>query len=298
MKEEVRVLEDTHILDMLKETPFPPSVLYMRGAVVPTAACLPAGRAAPHLKHITIVGSRHCSEYAKQVVDEICASLAGQPVTIISGLAFGVDAHAHACALKYNLHTIAVVGSGLSDEVLYPKTNLRLAHKILKAGGALISEYEEHYRSQLWMFPARNRIMVGMADLVIVVEAKAKSGTLITARLATDYNRDLLVIPNSIYSTYSKGSNELIRQGAYVYTKPEDLFHLLMLELPERLGPQYIPTETEHIIIDAITFGSNSTQSIITACTDRLSTQEIVQTLLNLEIELVIKRVDGTYILL
>ncbi len=287
MQEDIYILRDGHMLDMLRETPFPPGVLYMRGA---------AG--APHLKRITIVGSRHCSQYAKQVVDEMCAALAGQPVSIISGLAFGVDAHAHECALKYGLHTIAVIGSGLADEIIYPKTNFRLAQKILKSGGALISEYDQHLRSQIWMFPARNRIMVGISNLVIVVEAREKSGTLITARLATDYNRDLLVVPSSIYSLHAKGSNELIRQGAYVYTKPEDLFHLLGLEFPEHHGPKYSPTDTEQTVLDAIALGNTSTQTLVTACSSNLTTQEVVQALLNLEIELMIKRVDGKYVVL
>jgi DNA processing protein len=288
MQEKIELFDDVHMLELLQETPFPPSVLYMRG--------VPKG--APHNKRITIVGSRHCSQYAKQVVDEICASLEGQPVTIVSGLAFGVDTHAHVCALKYSLHTIAVVGSGLSDAVLYPKTNLRLAHKILKAGGALISEYEQSLRSQIWMFPARNRIMVGISDLVIIIEAKAKSGTLITARLATDYNRDLMVIPNSIYSTYAKGSNELIKHGAYVYTEPKDIFNLLGLDFPEQTKSKYTPTETEQIILDSIVSGNISIQSIVTAHAGSVSTAQVVQALLNLEIELVIKRIDGQYIIL
>lgn len=291
MQEDIHVLDDIHIIDKLRETPFPPDVLYIRGG-------LPKGQPTSPFKYITIVGSRHCSQYAKQVVDEICASLAGQPVSIVSGLAFGVDAHAHACALKYNLHTIAVVGSGLGDEVLYPKTNLRLAHKILKSGGALISEYDQHLRSQVWMFPARNRIMVGISDLIIVIEAKSKSGTLITARLATDYNRDLIVIPNSIYSSYAKGSNELIKQGAYVYTCPEDIFHLLKLDFQEQHCAQYSPTSNERLILDAILIGNTTTHSIVSSCSNKLSTPEIIQALLNLEIELITKRVDGQYILL
>lgn len=287
MQEEIRLLDDVHIIDMLKETPFPPRVLYMRGAC-----------GAPQLKRITIVGSRHCSQYAKQVVEEICASLAGQPVSIVSGLAIGVDAHVHTCALKHNLHTIAVVGSGLGDGVLYPKTNFRLAMKILKSGGALISEYDQHYRSQIWMFPARNRIMVGISDLVIIIEARQKSGTLITARLATDYNRDLMVVPNSIYATHAKGSNELIKQGAYVYTKPEDIFHLLKMDFPSHTTNTYTPSVTEQIVVDAINTGHASTQSIITECASKLNASQIVQALLNLEIELLIKRVDGQYVLL
>jgi DNA processing protein len=248
-------------------------------------------------KYITIVGSRACSQYAKQVVEEMCKSLEGQPVTIVSGLAIGVDAHAHKCALKYNLHTIAILGCGLSENVLRQHSNYRLAQKILESDGALISEYEQNQTSRPYMFPARNRIMVGLADLVIVIEAKEKSGTRITARLATDYNRDLLVVPNSIYSQYSTGSNELIKQGAYVYTKPEDLFNLLKLNFEEKQTQTYTPTDKEKIIIQAITQGHNTTQNILDICSPSLTTSEIIQILLNLEIEDVIKRVDGRYCL-
>lgn len=148
------------------------------------------------------------------------------------------------------------------------------------------------------MFPARNRIMVGISDLVIVIEAKEKSGTQITARLATDYNRDLLVVPNSIYSSYSRGSNELIKQGAYVYTKPEDVFNLLKLNFKENKTQTYAPTENEKIIIEAILSGHTQTQLLIDVCSHILTTSEIIQNILNLEIEDVIKRVDGGYVVL
>jgi DNA processing protein len=140
--------------------------------------------------------------------------------------------------------------------------------------------------------------MVGLSNLVIIIEAKEKSGTRITARLATDYNRDLLVIPNSIYSSHSKGSNELIKQGAYVYTKPEDLFHLLKLDFKENKIQTYIPTANEKIILEEISLGNNQTQTILDSCSTKLTPSEIVQSLLSLEIEDVIKRVDGRYVVL
>lgn len=287
MQENIEIVDERHIWDKLAQTPCPPKVLYKRGAF-----------GAPHHKLITIVGSRLSSEYSRQVVEEICKSLAGQPVSIVSGLARGVDTYAHTFALKYDLHTIAIVGSGLEDRVLYPRSNLKLAHKIIKSGGLLISEYESKYRSQSWMFPARNRIMAGISDLVIIIEAKEKSGTLITARLATDYNRDVMVIPNSIYSNHSKGSNELLKQGAYVYTEPKDIFNLLNLEYPEGQKISYIPSPTETLIIEAINNGHRTTQQIIENCSPKLLIPEIIQSLLNLEIEEVIKRIDGAYVVL
>jgi DNA processing protein len=193
---------------------------------------------------------------------------------------------------------MAVLGCGLDDSVLYPRRHHALAHHILKCGGALISEYESHCHALAWMFPARNRIMVGMADLVIVAEAREKSGTLITARMATDYNRDLLVVPNSIYSPYSKGSNDLIRQGAYIYTRPQDVCELLGFEYAVEQVSQYTPSDHEKIVLGAIAGGHTITQQIIEYCQDRLQISEIIQILLSLEIENVIKRVDGTYVVL
>lgn len=294
MIKNIQIVEDVHILELLQETPYPPEVLYRRGEI----RSGPEGPTPLAHKFITIVGSRICSEYGKQVVDEICKSLESQPVSIISGLANGIDIHAHKCALKYNIHTIAVLGCGLGEKVLQTHSNYRVAQKILDAGGALISEYESSQTSRSYMFPARNRIMVGISDLIIIIEAKEKSGTSITARLATDYNRDLMVVPNSIHSSYSKGSNELIKQGAYVYTKPEDIFNLLNLNFKENKFSTYTPTDTEHIIIQAINSGHNKTQLIIDECSNTCTTSEIIQMLLNLEIEDVIKRVDGIYIVL
>lgn len=301
MQENIESFKDEYLWKKLKETPYPPKTLYIRDVI----GGGPFGSATSKHKYITIVGSRNCSDYGKQVVDEICKSLSGQPITIISGLASGIDAHAHKCALKYNVHTIAVLGCGLGEQVLRTHSNYRLAHKILNAGGALISEYVSEQTSRPYMFPARNRIMVGLADLVIVIEAREKSGTLITARMATDYNRDLLVIPNSIYSTHSRGSNELIRQGAYVYTKPEDVFHLLKLDydqsqtqLQSGTLSSYIPTQLEQQIIGALHTNPKTTQEILELFSQTATVSEIVQSLLNLEIEDVVKRVDGRYVVL
>lgn len=298
MQENIYTLNNQTLLDKLSETPYPPKRLYVRGSMAQEAGGGRAEGPPTTSKFITIVGSRSCSDYAKQVTDDICKSFTGQSVTIVSGLAQGIDAQAHKSALKYNLHTIAVLGCGLGENVLRQHHNYRLAHKILDSGGALLSEYSEHKTSRPYMFPARNRIMVGLSDLVIVIEAKEKSGTRITARLATDYNRDLLVVPNSIYSSYAKGSNELIKQGAYVYTTPEDIYNLLKLDFKENKVQTYIPTKNEKIILDSIALGQNKTQLIIESCSAQLTTSEIIQILLNLEIEEVIKRVDGAYIII
>ncbi len=177
-------------------------------------------------KIIAIVGSRRHSQYAKEALEKIISELSGFDIIILSGLALGIDTLAHQFALKYNLKTIAIPGSGLSDKVLYPKSNLQLAKQILDNNGLLLSEYSDDFQATNWSFPKRNRIMAGLADIVLVVEAKEKSGTLITARMALEYNKELTVIPNSIFSEYSKGSNTLLKQGAYPIFSGDDILEL------------------------------------------------------------------------
>jgi len=183
----------------------------------------------PNTKFISIVGSRQHSVYAKEVLKKIISEIKNQPIVIISGLALGIDALAHKFALENNIPTIAIPGSGLSKEVLYPKTNFKLAEEITNQNGLLISELSPDTKAAPWSFPKRNRIMAALSDLVFVVEAKEKSGTLITAKLALEYNKNLATVPNSIFSDYSKGSNNLIKQGAYTILNGSDILEILNL---------------------------------------------------------------------
>jgi len=183
----------------------------------------------PNTKFISIVGSRQHSVYAKEVLKKIISEIKNQPIVIISGLALGIDALAHKFALENNIPTIAIPGSGLSKEVLYPKTNFKLAEEITNQNGLLISELSPDTKAAPWSFPKRNRIMAALSDLVFVIEAKEKSGTLITAKLALEYNKNLATVPNSIFSDYSKGSNNLIKQGAYTILNGSDILEILNL---------------------------------------------------------------------
>ncbi|MBI4086529.1 DNA-protecting protein DprA [Candidatus Kaiserbacteria bacterium] len=203
----------------LAEIPDKPKMLYVRGALPP----------AEH-KLLAVVGSRKYSTYGKQAVELVLGGLSGYPITIISGLAIGIDCLAHRAALDHTLNTIAVPGSGLAESVLYPAQNRALAHEILASGGGLISEFEPDFRATDWSFPQRNRIMAGMADAVLVIEATLKSGTLITSRLATDYNRDVLTVPGSIFSQNSDGPHMLIKLGATPVTSAEDVIFALGLK--------------------------------------------------------------------
>ncbi len=173
--------------------------------------------------YLSVVGSRKYTSYGREACERIIAGLAGYPICIVSGLAMGIDGIAHRAALDAGLRTIAVPGSGLDPKVIYPRTHLNLAREIIENGGALLSEYEPDFRAAPWSFPQRNRIMAGLSQGVLIVEAEEKSGTLITARMALDYNRNVFVVPGPIFSATSKGTNNLLRHGATPITSAKDL---------------------------------------------------------------------------
>ncbi len=196
-------------------------------------------------KLITVVGSRVCSSYAKEVVLKLVRDLAPFPVCIISGLALGIDRIAHTAALENNVPTIAFPGSGLNPDVIYPASHQRLAQEILESDGLLISEYPPHTKAARWTFPKRNRLMAGVADLVIIIEAKEKSGTLITARLAMEYGTTVAVIPQNITASHAYGSNRLMQDGAYPILSYKDILSLLSIqeEVAEPAPKIYTPLE-------------------------------------------------------
>ena len=142
----------------------------------------------------------------------------------------GIDTIAHKKAMQVGLKTMVFPGSGLSDDAMYPKTNVRLIREVIERDGCLLSEFEPDFKATQWSFPMRNRLMAGISKAVLIIEAEEKSGTLITARLTTEYNRDLLVVPGSIFSPNSKGTNKLLRQGATPITSVDDLLEALGFE--------------------------------------------------------------------
>lgn len=212
----MKELSTTQLPRRLREINDPPKKLYLQGALPPEEH-----------KWLTVVGSRKYTSYGREACERLIEGLRGYPVVIVSGLALGIDALAHRAALSAKLPCVAVPGSGLNPRVLYPATNRRLADEIVKAGGALLSEFEPDFAATAWSFPQRNRIMAGLSDAVLVIEAEAKSGTLITARLATEYNRDVFTVPGSIFSSSSAGPHRLIRLGATPIASPDDLLQAL-----------------------------------------------------------------------
>jgi len=213
----IRQLTRAEFPPLLFEIPDRPTTLFVRGAVAPWG-----DRA-----FLAVVGSRHYTQYGKEVTRALIAGLRGYPVTILSGLAIGIDGLAHEAALEYGLPTIAIPGSGLGDHVLYPRQHRALAERILREGGCLLSEFESDFHATRWSFLKRNRIMAGMSHATLIVEAGEKSGTLVTARLAMEYNREVLTVPGSIFSKNSFGPHILIRDGATPVTTSADILEAL-----------------------------------------------------------------------
>lgn len=170
---------------------------------------------------IAIIGCRECSDYGKKVAQKFAYELSKKGVVIISGLAKGVDSYAHMGTVYAKEKTIAVLGSGLDN--IYPKENIKLAKKIVEYGGCIISEYPMGIKPEKKNFPQRNRIISGLSEGVLVVEAKEKSGTLITVDFAIEQGREVFCVPGNINSINSVGTNELIKQGAKIVTNVEDI---------------------------------------------------------------------------
>ena len=173
---------------------------------------------------IVIVGCRNATEYGIKAAQYFSYNLAKKGINIVSGLAKGIDSCAHIGTIKANGKTIAVVGNGL--DIVYPRENQYLYEKIVEENGAIISEYPLGTEPEKMNFPARNRIISGISKGIIVIEAKKKSGTLITVDFALEQGRDVYVVPGNINSLNSVGTNDLIKQGAKMVTKVDEIFEL------------------------------------------------------------------------
>lgn len=218
--EDIVRLKDEEFPKPLLEIPQPPKQLFRRGNMPPE-----------DYVYLAVVGSRNFTSYGKEICEKLIAGLKGYPVVIVSGLALGIDTIAHRSALRAGLTTLSMPGSGLDNSALYPRSNIKLAQEIVDAGGCLLSEMLPDEKSQLYSFPQRNRLMAGLSKAVLIIEAQEKSGTLITARMALDYNRDVLVVPGSALSPNSKGTNNLIRQGAIPITNTDELLDALGFQI-------------------------------------------------------------------
>ncbi|MDM5327957.1 DNA-processing protein DprA [Neobacillus sp. CF12] len=207
---------DENYPSLLKEIYQPPWVLFAKGDI----SLL---RKEPKL---AVVGSRQATQYGKSAINVMFPQLVEKGVVIISGLAAGIDTLAHECAMKNGGHTIAVIAGGLAH--IYPKKNAELAKEMMETQ-LIVSEYPPTTKPQRWHFPARNRIISGMSKGTFIIEAKRKSGSLITANYAVNEGREVFSLPGSIFNPFSMGTNDLIQQGAKLVTSSEDILEELRL---------------------------------------------------------------------
>lgn len=227
----------------LREIPQPPKKLWALGSFP-----------SPGTRLLAVVGSRALTSYGREACQKLIEGLAGYPVSIVSGLALGADTCAHRAALQAGLHTIAIPGSGLSRNIIYPRANVPLAEEILASGGLLLSEHPPDYAAREYDFPSRNRIMVGLAHAVLMIEAGERSGTLITARMAGEYNRQLLCVPHRIGDPHAHGAQIFLRIGATLVAESIHILEALGIQAHDEKPP--LPLEllngSERILYDLL----------------------------------------------
>ncbi len=216
-KIEVISFTDSAYPKKLKHAPDSPTVLFYRGEA-----------SLNNPKTVAIVGTRKSTEYGREFTDEIIKKLAAHEVLIVSGLAYGIDINAHKSALKYGLKTIGVMASGL--DIIYPSIHRGTAVEMLKQGG-LLTEHMLGVTPEAHHFPARNRVIAGMCDVIIVVEAATKGGALITAEIANSYSRDVFALPGDVGKKHSAGCNNLIKSNkAHLLTSINDIEYIMNWE--------------------------------------------------------------------
>ena len=210
----------------LSHIPSPPPLIYCKGNLLPQDECA-----------ISIVGSRKFTEYGRAVTKKLSSELASSGVTIISGMALGIDTFAHTYAISSNGRTIAVLGNGVN--IPYPTQNKKLYNEIIE-NGAVISEFPINTPAFPQNFPIRNRIVAGLSLGTLVIEAKEKSGSMITAGLCGDYGRNIYAVPGSIFDSTSDGTNSLIKDGAKIVTNSQDILEDIYTEISQITPPKQL----------------------------------------------------------
>ena len=226
---DVLILDDGSYPALLREIADPPITLYVRGD---WQACF-------ELPCVGVIGSRMCSTYGENAAEMLSRDLASRGICIVSGLARGIDTAAHRGAIRGNGKTVAVMGTGIDG--VYPKENAKLINEILESGGAIVSQFPLGTPPLKDNFPYRNRIISGLSLGVVIVEATEKSGSLITARLAMEQNREVMAVPGNITSRNSIGTNYLIKSGAKLVQQWQDV----IAELPSEIAAEILPPVIE-----------------------------------------------------
>lgn len=265
-------LSDYDYLRDLPHIPDPPKKLFIRGK-------LPAKR----VKTVAIVGTRKPSAYGREIATKIASECAKNSIVVVSGLALGIDSIAHRAAIDSGGKTIAVLANGVDK--IYPRSHEDLGQKILQTNGAILSEYPNNTPARPWQFLARNRIVSGLADAVVIIEAASRSGTLSTANHALDQGKEIFAVPGNITSPLSAGCNQLIKNGANPLTSVEDLLDFL---IPDRFEKQTQlfkgDTREENVILEFLSKnGTTSSDAIIKQT--KLSASEFNQAITMLELK-------------
>jgi len=221
---EIITFWDDHYPKFLKQIYMPPLGLYIVGNIANFNKD----------NNLAIIGSRKPTNYGKIVTEKLIKELAEYDVNVIAGLARGIDTMAHINAVKNNLKTMAIIGSGYNK--LYPSENKNLANTIIQKGGAIVSEYPINFWPEKYYFVARNRIISGVSKAILIVESKKRGGTLITAKFAEEQNRDIFAIPNNIFELNGQGTNQLIKEGAKLIESAEDIIWEMGLNKKEKNG--------------------------------------------------------------
>ena len=264
---------------LLKQIPDSPKALYFRGNFL-----------SENEKCFAIVGTRLTSDYGKEIAFSLANNLNQAGLVIVSGLAKGIDSWAAKGALESNGRTIAILGTGLDEPSFYPQENLTLAKKILENNGALISEYPAGTRGAKFTFPQRNRIIAGVSLGVLVVEAKIKSGALITTAFARQQKKKIFAVPGNIHSSNSKGCHLLIKQGAKLVESANDILKDLGLSpLASQQHPAANPEEK--LILNALRQNALPIDKIIEIT--KLPAQAVSINLSIMEIENKVKNLGG-----
>lgn len=264
----------------LKNIEEPPSTLYIKGEIL-QGPCL------------AIVGTRRCSAYGKQVALEIAAGLAETGFAVVSGMAKGIDTYAHKGCLEAGGKTIAVLGTGLDEESIYPQENLKLSQEIIEKEGCLMSEYPPGTPGYKSNFPTRNRIISGLSLGVLVVEAKLGSGSLITANWARQQKRKVFAVPGPIHAANSKGTHLLIKSGAILVENANDILKELGLKCTSSDLTQKIQGETpqENRVLEVLKEKPLHVEKIIEAT--GLPVSKILSILVTMEIKGQIRNLGG-----
>lgn len=272
----------------LNEIAHPPRMLYLRGTLPPENAL-----------YLAVVGTRKITTYGRTVILDLVPPLAQQGICIVSGLAFGVDAAAHEATLHAGGSTIAVLGSGLDDNSLYPKAHALLADTIVAQGGAVLSEYAPGTPALKQHFVARNRIISGMSRGTLVIESGSNSGSLITANFALEQGRTVYAVPGPIYAQTSQGTNNLLKLGAIPVTTSTDILLDLHLANPQtqttHTGPPPTLSPLEQRVFDILTKNPLPLDEIIIQ--SKTDTSQCQTALTYLELKGLVKNVGaGQYI--